>query len=194
MLTGDPALVEQARLWSLHGMSRDAYKRYSMEGSWYYEVVLPGYKCNMTDIQAAIGLRQLNKLPYFQRRRREIVQRYHAAFSLLPEVQIPIERPEAESAWHLYILRLHLDRLTIERARFINELKERNIGTSVHFIPVHIHPYYRDKYRYRPDDFPIAYREYQRIVSLPLYPRMSDQDVTDVIEAVTDVVEKYRKG
>ncbi len=192
MLTGDSELIDLARLWSLHGMSRDAYKRYSAEGSWYYEVVLPGYKCNMTDIQAAIGLRQLEKLPYFQQRRREIVARYQAAFGALPELEPPTELSEMQSAWQLYILRLNLDWLTIDRSRFIEELKARNIGTSVHFIPVHVHPYYRDKYGFKPTDFPIAYREYLRIVSLPLHPRMSDQDVTDVIDAVHDVVTRFR--
>ena len=193
MLTGDPDMIEQARVWSLHGMSRDAYKRYSAEGSWYYEVVLPGFKCNMTDIQAAIGLHQLRKLPQFQARRREIVRRYNGAFSQFEELQIPTQRPEVEHAWHIYALRLNLDMLTIDRAHFIEELKARNIGTSVHFIPIHLHPYYRDKYGYQPDDFPVAYREYQRIISLPLYPRMSHQDVEDVIEAVVDVVERYRR-
>jgi len=193
MLTGDPEIIEQARIWGLHGMSRDAYKRYSAAGSWYYEVVLPGFKCNMTDIQAAIGLHQLRKLPQFQARRREIVRRYNKAFFQVEELQTPIERPEVESAWHLYVLRLNLDRLTIDRARFIEELKSRNIGASVHFIPIHLHSYYRDKYGYQPQDFPVAYREYQRIISLPLNLRMSDQDVEDVIEAVTDVVSTYRR-
>ena len=194
MLTGAADLIDQARLWSLHGMSRDAYKRYSAEGSWYYEVVLPGYKCNMTDIQAALGLQQLKKLPRFQQRRREIVARYQAAFGALAELETPTERLEVEYAWHIYALRLNLERLTIDRARFIEELKQRNIGTSVHFIPIHLHPYYRDKYGWRPEDFPIVYREYQRLISLPLYPRLSDADVMDVVEAVRDVVEKYRKG
>lgn len=193
MLTGAPDLIEKARLWSLHGMSRDAYRRYSAEGSWYYEVVLPGFKCNMTDIQASLGLQQLKKLPRFQQRRREIVRRYNEAFSQFEELQIPVERPEVEHAWHLYVLRLNLDRLLIDRAKFIEEMKALNIGTSVHFIPIHIHPYYRDKYGFKPDDFPVAYREYQRIVSLPLFPRMSDQDVADVIEAVTNVVKRYRR-
>ena len=193
MLTGDPKIVEQARLWSLHGMSRDAYKRYSAEGSWYYEVILPGFKCNMTDIQAAIGLHQLRKLPQFQVRRREIVRHYHEAFSRLEALQIPVERPEVEHAWHLYALRLNLERLTIDRAHFIEELKVRNIGTSVHFIPIHLHPYYRDKYGYKPRDFPVAYENYQRLISLPLNLRMSDQDVDDVIEAVLDVVNTYRR-
>ena len=193
MLTGAPDIIERARIWSLHGMSRDAYKRYSAEGSWYYEVILPGFKCNMTDIQAAIGLHQLRKLPQFQTRRQEIVRCYNETFSQFEELQVPTRRPEVEHAWHIYALRLNLDQLAIDRARFIEELKTRNIGTSVHFIPIHLHPYYRDKYGYKPDDFPVAYREYQRIISLPLYPRMSDQDVEDVIEAVVDVVQRYRR-
>jgi dTDP-4-amino-4,6-dideoxygalactose transaminase len=193
MLTGPPDLVEEARIWSLHGMSRDAWKRYSAEGSWYYEVICPGFKYNMTDIQAALGLHQLRKLPQFQARRREIFQRYNEAFSRLEELQTPVERPEVEHAWHLYVLRLNLERLRVSRNQFIEELKARNIGTSVHFIPVHLHPYYRDRYGYKPEDFPVACREYQRIVSLPLYPRMSDQDVQDVIDTVADVVRNLRR-
>jgi len=191
MLTGVPELIERARTWSLHGMSRDAYKRYSAEGSWYYEVILPGFKCNMTDIQAALGIHQLRKLNRFQERRRTIVQRYNEAFATCDAVQRPLERPDVESAWHIYALRLNLDRLRIDRSRFIEELKARNIGASVHFIPIHLHPYYRDKYGYKPEDFPVAYREYQRIISLPLNLRMTDQDVEDVIEAILDVMEKH---
>jgi dTDP-4-amino-4,6-dideoxygalactose transaminase len=192
MLTGPPELVEEARIWGLHGMSRDAWKRYSSEGSWYYEVVRAGFKCNMTDVQAAIGLHQLKKLEGFHARRREIVRRYNAAFSPLAEFQTPVERPEVEHAWHLYVLRLNLDCFELLRNRFIEELKARNIGTSVHFIPIHLHPYYRDRYGYRPEDFPVAYHEYQRIVSLPLSAKMSDQDVEDVIEAVCAIVREYR--
>ena len=193
MLTGDPDLIAKARMWSLHGMSRDAYKRYSAEGSWFYEVVLPGFKCNMTDINASLGLQQLKKLPRFQERRREVVRQYQAAFGHLPEVQVPVERDGCESAWHIYPLRLNFDRLSIGRNQFIEEMKARNIGTSVHFIPIHLHPYYRDKYGYKPEDFPVAFENYQRLVSLPLHPRLSDEDVTDVIEAVCDVVKTFRR-
>jgi len=193
MLTGPPDLIEEARVWSLHGMSRDAWRRYSAQGSWYYEVVLPGFKCNMTDIQASLGIHQLRKLPRFQQRRREIARQYTEAFSRVEAIQTPTRRPEVRHAWHIYAIRLHLDRLTIDRGRFIQKLNQRKIGTSVHFIPVHLHPYYRDKYGYEPDDFPVAYREYQRLVSLPIYPRMDDRDVADVIEAVTDVVEEHRR-
>jgi len=193
MLTGPPELIDEARIWSLHGMSRDAWKRYSSEGSWFYEVIRPGFKYNMTDVQAAIGLCQLRRLPEMQERRKRIFEAYTAALSKLPEIQVPTIRPEVDHAWHLYVIRLHLDRMTINRSRFIEEMKARNIATSVHFIPVHLHPYYRDKYGYEPEDFPVAYREYQRIVSLPLYPRMTDDDVQDVIEAVRDVVAKFRR-
>lgn len=192
MLTGAPELIERARLLSLHGMSRDAWKRYDANGSWYYEVVEAGWKYNMTDIQAAIGLVQLQRLETMQRRRREIVARYNAAFGQLDALQTPTERSDAESAWHLYVLRLNLDRLSIDRARFIEELKARNIGTSVHFIPIHLHPYYRDKYGFQPEDFPVAYREYQRLLSLPLHPGLSDADVDDVIAAVRDVVKRFQ--
>jgi len=191
MLTGAPELIERARLLSLHGMSRDAWKRYDANGSWYYEVVEAGWKYNMTDIQAAIGLVQLQRLESMQRRRREIVAAYNQAFGQLDALQTPTERPDAESAWHLYVLRLNLDRLTIDRARFIEELRARNIGTSVHFIPIHLHPYYRDRYGFQPQDFPVAYREYLRLISLPLHPGLSDEDVQDVIAAVRDVVVRF---
>jgi dTDP-4-amino-4,6-dideoxygalactose transaminase len=174
-------------------MNRDAYRRYSAEGSWYYEVVAAGFKYNMSDIQAAIGIQQLARLPAMEQRRREIVRLYNNGFQDIEELTLPAERPEVEHAWHLYVVRLRLDRLSIDRAQFINELKERNIGTSVHFIPVHLQPYYRDKYGYKPDDFPIAYREYQRIISLPLYPRMTNGDVEDVIHAVRDVAMRFRR-
>lgn len=193
MLTGSAELIAEARRWSLHGISRDAYNRYSAEGSWFYEVVLPGFKCNMTDIQASLGIHQLRKLPRFQVRRREVVQRYQSALSELPEVQVPVERKGCYSAWHIYPLRLNLDTISIGRDQFIEELKARNIGTSVHFIPIHLHPYYREKYGYRAEDFPVAFANYQRLVSLPLHPRLSDQDVEDVIEAVRDVVVKHRR-
>lgn len=193
MLTGNPEFLEHSRIIALHGMSRDAWKRYDKGGSWFYEVVLPGFKYNMTDIQAALGLWQLKKLEAFQRRRRQVVEAYNQAFSQEEALETPVERPEVEHAWHLYVLRLRLRALSIGRDQFIEELKVRNIGTSVHFIPIHLHPYYRDKYDYGPEDFPIAHDNYARMLSLPLNPRLSDQDVADVIEAVLDVIKKFRK-
>ena len=192
MLTGPPGLVDEARVWSLHGMSRDAYKRYTSEGSWRYEVVLPGFKYNMPDIQAAIGLHQLKRIDEMQRRRRAIVAQYDEALGQLDELETPLARPDVESAWHIYLLRLRPGSLKIDRGEFIEELRKRNIGASVHFIPVHLHQYYRDRYHLRPEDFPVADGEFQRMLSLPLSPAHTDQDVADVVEAVTDVVRANR--
>jgi dTDP-4-amino-4,6-dideoxygalactose transaminase len=186
--TDDDALTERCRVMALHGISRDAWKRYTAEGSWYYEIVAPGFKYNMTDVAAAMGLAQLSKADRMWRRRIEIARRYNEAFADVPELQIPHDRADCQHAWHLYMLRLRLGRLRIDRAQFIQELKERNIGTSVHFIPLHLHPYYRETYGYRPEDFPVAFQEYLREVSLPIYSRMGDEDVRAVIDAVIDVV------
>jgi dTDP-4-amino-4,6-dideoxygalactose transaminase len=193
MLTADPEVLARARILSLHGLSRDAAKRYEAGGHWSYEVLAPGFKYNMTDIQAALGLWQLRKLNRFQERRREVVAAYQAAFEGEDALELPVQRPWVEHAWHLYVLRLRPAALRIGRDRFIEELAVRNIGTSVHFIPIHLHPYYRDRYGYRPAAFPVAYDSFQRMTSLPLNPRLSDQDVADVIEAVLDVVRAYRR-
>lgn len=193
MLTGPDDFMEEARLWALHGMSRDAWKRYGKGGSWFYEVVRPGFKCNMTDIQAAIGIHQLARLAGFQDRRRGVVARYQAGLRGEPAIQLPIERSNVSSAWHLFPIRLDLGALTIDRGAFIDALAARNIGTSVHFIPLHVHPFYRDKYGFSEEQFPVAWREYQRLISLPLNPRLSDDDVDDVIRAVLDTVAEHRR-
>jgi len=192
MLTGPPDLIDEARIWSLHGMSRDAWNRYGEKGSWYYEVIRPGFKYNLTDMQAAMGLQQLRKLKGFHERRAEIAAEYNRSFAKFDELSCPVTRPEVEHAWHLYVLRLNLEQLRITRSEFIEQLKERRIGASVHFIPVHLHPYYRDKYEFQPEDFPVTFSEFQRIISLPLNPRLTDQDVRDVIEAVGDIVANSR--
>ncbi len=193
VLAGAPDFLETARIVSLHGMSRDAWKRYGREGSWFYEIVLPGFKYNMTDMQAALGLCQLRKLEHFQTRRREIVARYNHAFGQQTWFQIPATRAYVEHAWHLYVLRLIPRGLKINRDQFIDELKKRGIGTSVHFIPVHVHPYYRDKYGYRPEQFPVALENYQRMLSLPLYPTLSDAEVDRIIQSVLDIAKKNQR-
>ncbi len=193
MLTGDTDFLERARTISLHGLSRDAWRRYEKGGSWYYEVLLPGFKYNMPDILAALGLEQLSRIDEFQERRRAVVRAYTEAFSACTALETPIERPHVEHAWHLYVLRLREEALTIDRNRFIEELAARNIDVSVHFIPVHLHPYYSRKYGFRPEDFPVAYANYRRVISLPLYPGLQDRDVADVIEAVLDIARLYRR-
>jgi perosamine synthetase len=185
--------AERCRIMSLHGISKDAWKRYTAEGSWYYEIVAAGYKYNMTDVAAAMGLAQLRRARTMFDRRKAIARLYHEAFAACGELQIPHGSPDGSHAWHLYMLRLRLDRLTIDRAQFVEELKKRNIGASVHFIPLHIHPYYRDTFGYRPGDLPVAHEEYLREISLPIFSKMSDADVRSVIEAVLDIVEAHRK-
>lgn len=193
MLTGDEAFLDRARVVSLHGMSRDAWRRYDKGGSWRYEVLLPGFKYNMSDIQASLGLCQLRKLDAFQARRRAVVAAYHDAFADHPALELPVERAHVSHAWHLYVLRLRPEALTIGRDQFVDELTARNIGTSVHFIPVHLHPYYHDRYGFAPRDFPVAYDAFERMLSIPLNPRMSDDDVGDVIAAVLDVARAFRR-
>ena len=194
MLTSsDGDLIERARSWHLHGMSRDAWKRYSAEGSWRYDVLLPGFKANMTDIQAALGLVQLAKLERNNARRAEIAGRYTAAFSQMPElIPAPQAHPGDRQAYHLYILRLNLERLRIDRGRFFEELVRRGIGASVHFIPLYHLTYYKERFSWRPEDFPVAEGIFQSAVSLPCYPRLSLTDVDRVIAAVGEIVETYR--
>src|SRR5579859_5802656 len=189
--TENDAWAERCRFMALHGISKDAWKRYTAEGSWYYEIIAPGFKYNLTDLAAALGLAQLAKAERMWQRRRAIAARYQAAFQACPALQVPYDRADSQHAWHLYILRLHLDQLRIDRAQFVEELKQRNIATSVHFIPLHLHPYYRDLYHYRPEHFPVAYQEYQRVLSLPIYSKMTDGDVADVIGAVLEIVARY---
>ena len=191
--TDDDTLAEKIRIMSSHGMSRNAWNRYTATGSWYYEVLYPGFKYNMTDIQAALGITQLAKLERMQGIRLEIAERFNEEFSKMPELEIPVTKDYARHAWHLYILKLNLEKLSIDRTEFIEELKKEQIGTSVHFIPLPMHPYYRDTFGFKKGDFPQAETTFERIISLPLYPKMSKQDTEDVIEAVQRIVGRFRK-
>lgn len=193
LTTNDDELAEKARLISLHGMSRNAWNRYAKGGKWHYEILFPGFKYNMTDIQAAMGLRQLQKLEKMQKLREAYAKAYSTAFADMKELVIPGAEGDGRHAWHLYVIRLNEEQLTIGRNGFIEELTALNIGTSVHFIPVHLHPFYRDKYNYREGDYPAAEKIYRTEISLPLYPRMSEQDVEDVVHAVKHIVDKYKK-
>ena len=193
MLTGSEEFIDNARTLSLHGMSREAWSRYAAGGKWAYDIVAPGFKYNMTDIQAALGLQQLRRFEDMQQRRRDIVARYNRAFAEHSELQTPVCREHVTHAWHLYVIRLNEAQLTIDRNRFIEEVNSQNIGTSVHFIPIHLHSVYAQKYGWKPENFPVALSNYQRMLSLPLSPRMSDNDVNDVIETITNVVATYRR-
>lgn len=186
-LTGPPEVLERARMYALHGMSKDAWNRYDRSGSWEYDIAVPGFKYNMTDVQAAIGRHQLAKLDGFHARRRAIARRYDEAFEGVEALQPPVERPDVESGWHLYVLRLRPE-APVSRNDFVPAMQERNIGTSVHFKPLHMMSFYAQKYELRPDEHPVAREAFERIVSLPLHPGLTDDDVEDVIHAVLDVV------
>ena len=186
--TANAEYAGRVRTMSLHGISKDAWKRYSAEGSWYYEIVAPGFKYNMTDIAAALGLAQLAKCDRMREARRRIAGIYDQGLESLGKVATPVVRDGVEHAWHLYPMRLELERLRISRDEFVAMMREHNIGTSVHFIPLHLHPYYRNTHQYRPQDFPNASDAYKRLVSLPIYPSMTNDDASDVIQAVRDII------
>jgi dTDP-4-amino-4,6-dideoxygalactose transaminase len=184
VVTRNPEIARRCRIMRLHGISRDAFDRYtSTKPSWHYEVIAPGFKYNMTDIAAALGIQQLKKAWGFQKRRAEMAAFYDEAFKDLP-ILLPPKAPAGDvHAWHLYVIRLK-DEVTISRDRFIEIMAEKGIGCSVHFIPLHIHPYWRDRYHLKPEDFPNALHAYERAVSLPLYTKMTPQDQERVVEAV----------
>ncbi|HSW50813.1 MAG TPA: DegT/DnrJ/EryC1/StrS family aminotransferase, partial [Bryobacteraceae bacterium] len=193
LTTDDDALAARVRMLSLHGMSRDAWQRYSEKGSWYYEVVEAGFKYNMTDIQAALGLHQLRRLDQFIRRRQDIARRYRNGFAGVAELIIPTESPDRNHVYHLFAVRLAPGRLRIDRAQFLQQLNRAKIGASVHFIPLHRHPFYRDTYGYRPEQFPRCEELYEGLFSLPLYPEMSDADADDVVEITREIVASHRQ-
>lgn len=177
----------------LHGISRDAWKRYTDQGSWYYEITYPGFKYNMTDLNASLGLHQIRKCDRFHAVRNRYAALYLEELSPLGEITLPTVRPEVEHAWHLFPIRLNLESLTVCRDGFIELLRQEKIGASVHFIPLHMHPYYRQVFGYRPQDFPHALSAFERIISLPIYPGMTEEDIRDVVRAVTKVVTAHRR-
>ena len=188
IVTKDPRVADRCRVMRLHGISRDAFDRYtSPDVSWHYDVVAPGYKYNMTDLAASLGIHQLRKANVFQARRSELAARYGEAFEGLP-LTLPQGAPPGDAhAWHLYVIRLQ-DAAGVSRDRFIERMAKKGIGCSVHFIPLHLHSYWRDLYGLKPEDFPNALRAYQRAVSLPLYTRMRREDQERVIDAVRGIL------
>jgi dTDP-4-amino-4,6-dideoxygalactose transaminase len=191
--TEDDALAARIAVASLHGMDRDAWKRYDSSGSWFYEIHDLGFKYNLSDVHAAIGLAQLRRSGELTARRRAIARLYNEAFNADPAFETPVAGSSVEHAWHLYVLRLIPARLRIDRARFIERLRDRGISTSVHCIPLHMIDYYQRRYGYRTGDFPIAEDAYSRCLSLPIYPMMSDGDVSYVVENVLAIAAENRR-
>jgi dTDP-4-amino-4,6-dideoxygalactose transaminase len=191
--TDDDALAAKIAVASLHGMDRDAWKRYDRSGSWFYEIHDVGFKYNLSDVHAAIGLAQLRRSGELTARRRAIAKLYNEAFGVEPALEIPVTEAGGEHAWHLYVLRLRPERLRIGRAEFIEVLRARGISTSVHCIPLNTMDYYQKQYGYQTGDFPIAEDTYSRCLSLPIYPLMSDDDVAYVAENVLAVARAHRR-
>ncbi len=191
--TNNAEYADRMRIMSLHGISRDAWKRYTGEGSWYYEIIAPGYKYNLTDIAAAIGLHQLRKADLLHRRRGALAARYRELLGELSEIILPEVQPGRAHSWHLFVIRLKLNRLTIDRAQFIAELQQRGIVSSVHWMPLHMHPYYREAYRHTPEDFPTAHSLYPELVTLPLYPDMSESDLAYVCDVIKEILRGHRR-
>jgi dTDP-4-amino-4,6-dideoxygalactose transaminase len=190
--TDNPEAAERMRLMRLHGIERDAWKRYRGDGSWFYEVLEAGFKYNLTDFQSAMGLVQLAKCDAMKQVREDIARRYSDAFSSREELVIPTVRQDRSTSWHLYILRLRLDRLNKDRNGFIEALHRRGIACSVHFIPLHLQPCYRRASGYQPGDFPCAEREYNSCLSLPIYPGMTEAEINQVISAVLNTAAESR--
>ena len=184
LVTRDPELAKRARAMRLHGINRDAFDRFtSSTPSWYYEVVAPGFKYNMTDIAASMGIHQLKKVDEFGKRRAHLAALYDKALAELPIIRPPHAASGDIHSWHLYVIQL-ADEAKIERNAFIDRMFEQGIGCSVHYIPLHLHPYWRETYKLRSEMFPNSQRIYERCVSLPLYTKMSDAEIDRVVAAV----------
>ena len=190
--TDSEGLADRMRIMSLHGISRDAWKRFTAEGSWYYEIIAPGYKYNLTDIAAAIGLHQVRKADALRERRALLAQQYADLLAEVDEVVLPKAMPNRIHSWHLFAVRLKLDDCAIDRAEMIEELKRAGIGTSVHWMPLHTHPYYREALGCKPSDCPRAASIYPQLISLPLYPDMTPNEVEYVCDTLKNVLARAR--
>jgi perosamine synthetase len=190
LTTDDEGLANVLRTRRLHGMNKDAWKRYTAQGSWRYDVTYPGFKYNTTDVNSAMGLVQLGRMYELRDARAAIARRYDTLLAGIPGLELPRTLAEVEHAWHLYVVRVDAEQAAIGRDELIERLREAGIGTSVHFIPLHLHSYYRDAYGARPEDFPVATQAAQQILSLPLYPDMQPSDVEYVAETLARLVRR----
>jgi perosamine synthetase len=191
--TENSEYAERIRMLSLHGISKDAWKRYTAEGAWRYDILETGYKYNLTDLQASLGIAQLKKCNAMWARRAALAQRYNEALAPLDAFEIPCVPQDVQHAWHLYVVQVNSSALSIDRNRVIEELRSRGIGTSVHFIPLHLHTLYQTQLGYRAGQFPNAEERFERAISLPIYAAMNDEDSDRVIEALYEIARTYRR-
>ena len=192
--THDERFAEDLKVLCLHGISKDAWNRYTDKGNWFYEVLEPGFKYNLSDIQSAIGIHQLRKLDGFIEQRRRYAQLYNDLLGDVEEVETPPDRADCRHAWHLYTLRLNLDKLEVNRDEFINALRDKGVGTSVHFIPIALHPYFSRFMADGANHCPRALELYPRLISLPLYPGMEEEQVVHTAQAVKELARTCRKS
>jgi len=188
VLTNNKDFYDKLKIFRHHGMIKKPEN-----GGWYYEIEKPGYNYRLTDFQCALGLSQLKKIDKFIKIRREIVGKYNKAFRNIEEIIIPTERNYAKSAWHIYVIQLRLEKLRADRKKIFEALRKENLGVQVHYIPVHLQPFYRKKFGYKIRNFPVAERYYQRAITLPLFPKMTDKEVEGVIQAVKKIINHYQK-
>jgi dTDP-4-amino-4,6-dideoxygalactose transaminase len=193
IVTNDAGLVTRMRMMALHGLSTDAWDRYSGKGTWDYRIMAPGFKYNMTDMAAALGIHQLSRAEQMRQRREAIARNYLDAMNDIDEIELPIEDPDRVHAWHLFPIKLRLDTLNVDRNEFIGELGRRGVGCSVHWRPLHLHPYYHECFGWRPQDFPVATSVWERLVSLPIFSAMQESEVVAVVEAVRDSCTQHRR-
>ena len=193
LATNDDALAETIRIMRLQGISRDAWKRYGKSGFSHWEHTLAGHKCNMSDLNASIGIHQIKKVERFMTLRKKYVSMYDRAFADVAELETLAVRDYATHAHHLYVISLHLERLTIDRDGFLDAIQSTGIGVALHYVALHLQPYYVKNFNTKPQDFPIASNYSERVITLPLYPKMSSADVERVIETVKDLIKKFRR-
>jgi dTDP-4-amino-4,6-dideoxygalactose transaminase len=191
--TENEEYANRMRIMSLHGISKDAWKRYTAEGTWRYEILEAGYKYNLTDLQAALGLTQLAKCERMWERRAALAERYRRGLEPMDVFRLPQVNADVQHAWHLFVILVNPEALRIHRDQVIEELRQRGIGTSVHFIPLHLHPYYQRRWGYRAGQFPVSEYYFERCISLPLYPRMTDDEADRVIESLCDIAREFRR-
>ena len=193
LVTNDDALAETIRIMRLQGISRDAWKRYGKSGFSHWEHTLAGHKCNMSDLNASIGMHQIKKVERFMTLRKKYVSMYDRAFADVAELETLAVRDYATHAHHLYVISLHLERLTIDRDGFLDAIQSTGIGVALHYVALHLQPYYVKNFNTKPQDFPIASNYSERVITLPLYPKMSSADVERVIGTVKDLIKKFRR-
>jgi UDP-4-amino-4,6-dideoxy-N-acetyl-beta-L-altrosamine transaminase len=193
VLTNNDEFFKLLKIHRTHGITSEAAERFGKEKDWYYEMIRLGYRYNMPEASAAMGIAQLRKLDKFQSRRQRYASIYSKALKKIPEIITPHIRPDRTTSWHLYTIRIRQETLKIDRDQFIKAMRAENIGVNVHYIPVHLHPYYQKNYGYKNGDFPVAEKVFDTIITLPLFPKMKKDDVKDVINAVKKIVEYYRR-